>query len=93
VTVKNIAPGDDLEAITVAHKIDVNPAELSQIIHKHRKPPEKLIYRPDIHSNKNLPAMIWFSMLEKEPAFELLQDRSIIENEKKHVKQKLKILI
>jgi plasmid maintenance system antidote protein VapI len=72
-----------------AKEIDVNPTELSQIINKHRKPTEKLIFRLEIHSNKNFPALMWFKVLEKDRAYELLHNKEIIENEKKHVKQKL----
>jgi len=75
-----------------AKEINVNPTELSQVINRHRKPTEKLIYRLDIHSNKNFPAMTWFNLLEKEREFELLHDSSIIGNEKKHVKRKLSFL-
>ena len=72
-----------------AAEINVDPTELSQIINKHRKPTEKLIYRLEIHSNKNFPALMWFKILEKERAYELLHNRDMIENEKKHVKKKL----
>ncbi len=72
-----------------AQEIDVDPAELSQIINRHRKPTEKLIFRLEIHSNRNFPALLWFKILEKERAYELQHNRNIIENEKKHVKQKL----
>lgn len=72
-----------------AKDIDVNPTELSQVIKRHRKPTDKLIYRLDIHSNKNFPATVWFHLLEKERACELYYDRTIIESEKKHVKRKL----
>ena len=72
-----------------AAEIDVYPTELSQVINKHRKPTDKLIYRLEIHSNKNFPALMWFKLLEKERAYELLHNRGMIENEKKHVKRKL----
>ncbi len=72
-----------------AIEIDVNPTELSQIINRHRKPTDKLIYRLDIHSNKNFPAIIWFSVLEKERSLELTNDKSIIDSEKPFVKHKL----
>lgn len=72
-----------------AAEIDVDPTELSQVINKHRKPTDKLIYRLEIHSNKNFPALMWFKLLEKERAYELLHNRGMIENEKKHVKRKL----
>jgi len=72
-----------------AEEIDVDPTELSQIINKHRKPTEKLIFRLEIHSNRNFPAIMWFKLLEKDRAYELLHNREIIDKEKKHVKQKI----
>lgn len=76
-----------------AEEIDVAPTELSQIINKHRRPTEKLIYRLELHSNRNFPALLWFKILEKERAYELKHDRRIIDSEKKHVKQKLEFSI
>jgi plasmid maintenance system antidote protein VapI len=72
-----------------ATEIDVKPTELSQVINKRRKPTEKLIFRLEIHSNKNFPALMWFRILEKERAYELKHNRDIIDSEKKHVKEKL----
>lgn len=72
-----------------AEEINVNPTELSQIINRRRKPTDKLIYRLEIHSNNNFPAIIWFALLDKERNLELLQDKSIIDNERAHVKHKL----
>lgn len=74
---------------TFAMEIDVDPTELSQVINKHRKPTDKLVYRLEIHSNKNFPALMWFKLLEKDRAYELLHNREMIEKEKKHVKSKL----
>lgn len=76
-----------------AAEIDVDPTELSQVINKHRKPTDKLIYRLEIHSNKNFPALMWFKLLEKERAFELLHNKGMIESERKHVKRKLEFSI
>ena len=72
-----------------AWEIDIDPTELSQVINKHRKPTDKLIFRLEIHSNKNFPALMWYRLLEKDRAYQILHDKSIIESEKKHVKQKL----
>lgn len=72
-----------------AREIEVDPTELSQVINRHRKPTEKLIFRLELHSNRNFPAIMWFSILEKERAYTLQLDRSIIESEKKHVKRPL----
>ncbi len=76
-----------------ALEIAIDPAELSQVINRHRKPTDKLIYRLDIHSNKNFPALLWFAVLEKERAIELAVDKSIIESEKIHVKHTLEFSI
>jgi hypothetical protein len=72
-----------------AQEIDVDPAELSQVINRHRKPTEKLIYRLEIHSNHNFPAILWFRILEKDREKLLSANRQLIDKEKKHVKHKL----
>jgi plasmid maintenance system antidote protein VapI len=72
-----------------ADEINVDPAELSQVINKRRQPTEKLIFRLEIHSNRNFPALMWFKILEKDRAYELKHHREIIDSEKKNVKQKL----
>ncbi|HWK05823.1 MAG TPA: hypothetical protein VNS58_19415 [Puia sp.] len=72
-----------------AAEINVDPAELSQVINKHRRPTEKLIFRLEIHSNRNFPALMWFKVLEKDRAYELKHNREIIDSEKKNVKEKL----
>lgn len=75
-----------------ADEINVDPTELSQVINKHRKPTEKLIYRLDIHSNKNFPALLWFKLLEKDRAYELSRNRKIIDDEAKFVKNRLEVV-
>lgn len=72
-----------------AWEIDVDPTELSLIINRHRKPTEKLIFRLDIHSNRNFPAQLWFKVLEKDREIELLRNSAIIDRERKHVKRRL----
>lgn len=72
-----------------ADEINVNPTELSQVINKHRKPTEKLIFRLEIHSNRNFPALMWFRLLEKDRAYELKHNKDIIESEQKNVTGKL----
>ncbi|GAB3354587.1 hypothetical protein GCM10027566_15990 [Arachidicoccus ginsenosidivorans] len=72
-----------------AAAIDIDPTELSQIINKHRNPTDKIIYRLDIHSNRNFPAVMWFRILEKDREALLLHNTELIEKEKRHVKRKL----
>jgi plasmid maintenance system antidote protein VapI len=76
-----------------ANEIDVDPTELSQIINQHRQPTEKLIIRLEIHSNKNFPALLWFKLIEKEKAYELVHNKDLRERERRHVKQKLEFSI
>ncbi len=72
-----------------AEEIDIDPTELSQIIHHHRAPSEKFIIRLEIHSNRNFPALLWFKLIEKEKAYEIVHNKSIRVREGRHVKQKL----
>ncbi|SFD87640.1 hypothetical protein SAMN05518672_103642 [Chitinophaga sp. CF118] len=72
-----------------AAEIDIEPAELSQIINKHRSPSEKIMIRLGIHSNNNFPAHLWFKLLEKERVYELLHNDKLKEVESHHVKRKL----
>src|ERR1035437_282655 len=57
-----------------ASDIDIDETELSQILNQHRKPADKFIIRLEIHSNKTIPAITWFRLLEKEKEHEILTD-------------------
>ena len=72
-----------------AKDIDIDETELSQILNSHRHPSEKTIIRLEIHSNKTIPALSWYKLLEKEKEYELENDMEIREKEVKHVKNKL----
>lgn len=72
-----------------AKDIAVEPSTISQIIGKHRKPTDKIIYRLHIHSNTNFPAEMWYRLLEKERVYELRRNQSILKEESKYVKHKL----
>jgi plasmid maintenance system antidote protein VapI len=72
-----------------AVEVNVDPAELSQVINKRRRPTEKLIFRLEIHSNRNFPALMWFKLLEKDRAYALKHHTEMIDKEKKNVKQQL----
>jgi transcriptional regulator with XRE-family HTH domain len=76
-----------------ASDLDINETELSQILNKHRTPSEKLIIRLEIHSNKAIPAITWFRLLEKEREHQILTDNVIRKNESKHVKNRLQLSI
>lgn len=76
-----------------ASDLDINETELSQILNKHRTPSEKLMIRLEIHSNKTIPAITWYRLLEKEKEHEILTDIAIRKTERKHVKNRLQLSV
>ncbi len=74
-----------------ASDINIDETELSQLLNKHRYPSEKTIIRLEIHSNKTIPALSWYKLLEKEKEYELQNDMVMREKEVKYVKNKLRI--
>lgn len=72
-----------------AEEIDIKPAELSQLINNHRNPNNEILVRLEIHSNNNIPALIWYKLLEKDKEHYLMSDKEIRKEERKHVKRKL----
>ncbi len=76
-----------------ASDLDINETELSQILNKHRTPSQKLMIRLEIHSNKTIPAIIWYRLLEKEKEHEILTNTATRKNESKHVKNRLQLSI
>lgn len=74
-----------------ARDISVAETELSQILNQHRKPSEKIIIRLEIHSNKIIPAITWFRLLEKQRAYEILTDKELRVRERSHVSNILKV--
>ena len=67
-----------------ANDIDIAETELSQILNKHRNPTEKVMIRLEIHSNKIIPAIMWYKLLEKE--HEILTNSDLRVKEKDHVR-------
>lgn len=72
-----------------AADINIDETELSQILNNHRSPGEKTIIRLEIHSNKTIPALSWYKLLEKEKEYELQNNMEVREKEVKYVKNKL----
>ena len=72
-----------------ADNICIKPVELSHYISNRRKPNEELLIRLEIHSNKNIPAIYWYKILEKENEHEIITDVQIRRQEQKKVKNKL----
>lgn len=76
-----------------AQAINIKPAELSQILNSHRKPPYGFVIRLEIHSNKAISALYWNRLIEKENEFELINDKEIWREQRKHVKSRLRVKI
>lgn len=76
-----------------ADNICIKPVELSHYLSNRRKPNEELIIRLEIHSNKNIPAIYWYKILEKENEHELITDMQIRKQERKNVKNKLEFTL
>ena len=72
-----------------AEDIGISPIELSHYLSNRRKPNEELIIRLEIHSNKNIPAIYWYKILEKENEHEIITDVQIRKQEQKKVKNRL----
>ncbi len=76
-----------------AQEISIKPTELSQIINSHRRPPYGFVIRLEIHSNSAISAISWNRLLEKENEFELIHNKSIWKEERKHVKSRLRVKV
>lgn len=70
-----------------AEQIGMEPSELSQILNGHRKPGDKILIRLELHSNKNIDAVLWHRMLEREKEYELQTNIKLRKEEKRHVTQ------
>jgi plasmid maintenance system antidote protein VapI len=76
-----------------ASDINIHHTELSQIINNRRSPSDRFIIRLEIHSNKTIPAIAWYKLLEKEKEHMIATDSNIRKNESKFVKNKLHLSI
>jgi len=72
-----------------AAEIDIKPQVLSQYLNSHRKPTEKVVIRLELHSNGIIPAISWFKLLQKDKEHEIMTNKTIRNEESKHIKNKL----
>ncbi len=72
-----------------AAEIDITPAALSQYINNYRKPPEKIVYRLELHSNGMIPAIAWYKLLQKDKEYAIVNDAKSRREENRHIKNKL----
>lgn len=70
-----------------AYEINIKPAELSQYINNHRKPPQNIIIRLELHSRNIIPAADWYRLLEKENIHELSTNKELRREERKFIKR------
>ena len=76
----------NLKDFEMANEIDIKPAVLSQYINNHRKPPENIFIRLELHSHKTIPAIIWYQIALKEELHVFETDVTLRKNERKYVK-------
>jgi hypothetical protein len=74
-----------------AKDISIKPTELSQLLNHHRNPNIKILIRLEIHSDNNIPAYLWFKVLEKEKEHEIVGNKELRKQEKKYVRNIVKL--
>jgi hypothetical protein len=72
-----------------AIEIGVSEATISQYLNNHRKPTTAFLVRLELHSDKLLPAVLWFKLLQKEMEQELIGDNRLRMEETKHLRKRL----
>jgi plasmid maintenance system antidote protein VapI len=83
----------ELSGKNFAEEINIQPSELSQMLHNRRDPNERIMIRLEIHSNSNFPAPLWYEVLAKQKALELKNDKNLRKQEEANVQPKVKIAI
>ncbi|WP_207422836.1 hypothetical protein [Desertivirga brevis] len=75
--------------------LDVNVSEyqLSHYLNNRREPNESFIIRLEIHSNKFIPALQWFKLIEKEKEHDLISNQELRKLEAPHVSGGLNSLL
>ncbi|WP_118976437.1 hypothetical protein [Taibaiella koreensis] len=76
-----------------AREINIDETELSQLINDHRSPSENIIIRLELHSNKAIPAIAWYKLIEKEKEHYIITNKTIRKREEKNVSNRLAVAI
>jgi plasmid maintenance system antidote protein VapI len=71
-----------------AKEINVTPSELSQYINGHRKPPQNILVRLELHSNNNITAEHWYRLLQLESLHLLGANKALRTRQRRFVKTK-----
>ncbi|HRN46769.1 MAG TPA: hypothetical protein PLR74_07030 [Agriterribacter sp.] len=74
-----------------AREINIDETELSQLINDHRSPSENIIIRLELHSNKAIPAIAWYKLIEREKEHYIITNKTIRKQEEKHVSNRLTV--
>lgn len=74
-----------------AQEINIDETELSQLINDHRYPSESIIIRLEIHSNKAIPAIAWYKLIQREKEHYIITNKAIRKQEEKHVSNRLSV--
>ena len=73
-------------------EISLHNSQLSRLLHNKEEPNKNILIRLEIHSNKSIPAIIWFKILEKQKEVELINDTKLRETEKAFVKRTVQLV-
>lgn len=69
-----------------AEEIGIDETLLSQVVNRHRTPPEYIPIRLELHSNNSVPAEYWFRVIEKDrEGVMLLNKAAMKKRERKYV--------
>lgn len=74
-----------------AREINIDETELSQLINDHRYPSENIIIRLELHSNKAIPAIAWYKLIEREREHYIITNKTIRKQEEKHISNRLAV--
>jgi len=74
-----------------AEEINIKPVELSQYINNHRKPPQYILIRLELHSNNIIPANYWYRLIDKAYLNELETNLDLRNKERKFIKNGAKV--
>ncbi len=73
-------------------EISLHNSQLSRLLHNKEEPNKNILIRLEIHSNKSIPALFWFKILEKQKELELMKDTKLRESEKVFVKKTVQFM-
>jgi len=68
-------------------EISLHNTQLSRLLHNKEEPNKNIFIRLEIHSNKSIPALIWFRVFEKQRELELINDAKLWKTEEKKVRK------